>query len=441
MGRIQIQSLNLLSMNAGDLREAIFKEVEKNPALEIVSDKFESGLQSARYKNSPDGNLRERAASSAGEEKSQAFQEILESRADERESLYAHLTGQLNLLPLNAREKSLCQKIIGNLDARGFFILAPLSLLDKKAGETQALLDKCMEIIRRLDPPGVCVENFEKSLALQARLKGGASRLALFLLDGHLDFLDPPQEQKILEKIQGFLKKRKKLSFAKEDFGFLWEAEEKDAREALEYIKGLDPFPARRFDQTQARYVWPDIYVDNALKVRISDSVVPVLRIAPDFAKSKKDSKFAKAAVQSAKAFLESLEYRENTIAKAACAIVARQIDFFKDGPGKLLPLRQFEIAREIGVHESTISRMASSKYLQCQWGLFPVKYFFTSSVAGVSKESALCEIQKIIEENSGKKMSDQKICDELCERGIKISRRAVAKYRAQMRIENSYLR
>lgn len=458
MGQRQIQSLKLLSMNAEDLREAVFKEVENNPALEIISDKFEEGLQSARYKNSPDGNLRVAGVSAASQEKSDAFQEILESRADERKSLGEHLAGQLALLELSAAESRLCQKIIGNLDARGFYILAPLSLLDKSAGENPALLEKCLQIVRRLDPPGVCVENVEKSLLLQARIKGGASDLALFLLDGRLDFLNPPQAQKVLEKIQGFLRERKKLSFATDDYAFLKNLSEADVAAAILFIQGLDPFPARGFDQSQARYVWPDIYVERqedggasklandsvsvgGFAVSVSDRALPVVRISSDFARAQKKSAYAAAAIKSAKVFLQSLEYRQSSIQKAARAIVERQIEFFKKGPGNLAPLRQLDIARQIGVHESTVSRMASSKYLQCQWGLFPVKYFFTTSVSGVSKESALCEIQKIVEENSGKKMSDQKICSALAERGIKISRRAVAKYRAQMQIENSYRR
>lgn len=459
MGARQIQSLKLLSMSADDLREAVLKEVENNPALEIVEDE--------RYKNFLDGGIHVGTASAAGQEKSDAFQEILESRADERKSLYAHLTEQLNLLPLSQAEARLCQKIVGNLDARGFYVLSPLSLLDGKKGETQALLQKCLNIVQRLDPPGICVESAEKSLLLQARLKGNAPSLALFLLDGRLDFLNPPQAPKILEKIRAFLSEQKKLSFQTQDFSFLESVGESQVMEALAFIQGLDPYPARNYGHEEARYVVPEIFVekeaagdfglaensgngkkrqvidagDCSFKIRISDSVIPKVKIAGDFLAAKKSSAYAKAAMQSAKIFLESLEYRENTIAKAACAIAARQIEFFKNGPGNLAPLRQADIAKELGVHESTVSRMANSKYLQCQWGIFPVKYFFTLAVAGNSKESVLLQIQKIIEQSSPKKMSDQKICDALGQRGIKISRRAVAKYRAQLGLENSYKR
>ena len=456
MGLKQIQSLNLLSMNAADLREAIFKEVEKNPALEIVSDKFQNGLESARYKKSLDGGARVGHASSSGQEKSDAFQEILESRADERKSLYAHLSEQLSALDLPAAEKALCQKIIENLDARGFYILAPISLLDRKAGEDAAFLEKCLGVVQRLDPPGVCAENVEKSLLLQARLKGDAPRLALFFLDGRLDFLNPPQTQKILEKIQLFLREQKKLSFASDDYSFLKKVSEADIAAAVAFIQGLDPYPARGFDQTQTRYVEPDIFVERAggssglandsessgdFAVTVSDRALPKLGIAADFGNAKKASPFAAAAIKSAKAFLEALEARERSIELAARAIVQCQSAFFEQGPGHLVPLRQKDIAERIGVHESTVSRMASSKYIQCQWGLFPLKYFFSSAVAGRSKESVQQEIRKILQAEGGKKLSDQKICVALGERGIKLSRRAVAKYRLQMQMENSYKR
>ena len=168
---------------------------------------------------------------------------------------------------------------------------------------------------------------------------------------------------------------------------------------------------------------------------------LPKVRVSAEFDSSKKNSAFAKAAIRQAKSFLESLDFRESAIAQAAGAIVQRQIEFFRKGPGNLLPLRQKDLAAMIGVHESTVSRMASSKYLQCQWGIFPVKYFFTSAVGDISKESVLRQIHEILDKSPQKKLSDQKICDALAERGIKIARRTVAKYRAQMNIRPSYSR
>lgn len=444
MGQKQIQSLKLLSMGAEDLRQEVLAQVEKNPALEIVSDNFQNQAKGQSYKNFLDAGLRVGSAGAYGQEKSDAFQEILESRPDERKSLFEHLTQQVNMLDIDGAKKSLCHKIIGNLDSRGFYILAPSSLLDQKAGQDQKLLEECVSIIQNLDPPGICVENVEKSLLLQARLKGTASPLALFLLDGHFEFLDPPQEQKILEKIRRFLEEQKKLSFAKEDFSYLKDVDAADVQKALLFIKTLDPFPARDFTQDSTRYVLPDIYVDKDgadFKVRVSDKVVPQIRISPNFGDAKNKSPFAKAAINQAKAFLESLEYRQSSMQKAAYAIVQSQKEFFEHGPGHLVPLKQKDIAAQIQVHESTVSRMANCKYLQCDWGLFPIKYFFTSAVGDASKESVQRQIRQILEQSPSKKLSDQKLCDALAQRGIKIARRTVAKYRSQMNIDCSYER
>ena len=435
IGQKQIQSLKFLAMSSEDLRQEILKEVEKNPALEIVADNFEDGLKNA--------GVRAGTAAYGGQQKSDAFQEILEGRADERESLSMHLTQQIDMMDIDGAKKSLCQKIIGNLDSNGFYILAPSSLLERKAGQDQKLLEECVSIVQSLDPPGICVENVEKSLLLQARLKGGASKLALFLLDGHLDFLDPPLDQKILEKIQRFLAEQKKLSFNKNDYSFLETAGIDGVQKALSFIKTLDPFPARNFVQEETHFVYPDIYVEDdggSFNVRMSDNVIPQVRIAQNLGAAKNNSAFADNISQ-AKAFLEGLEYRRRAIEKAAYAIVQTQSEFFKKGPGHLVPLKQKEVAAQIQVHESTVSRMASSKYLQCEWGLFPIKYFFTSAVGDASKENVQSQIRQILGRSGQEKISDKKLCDALAQRGIKIARRTVAKYRAQLGLENSYLR
>ena len=202
--------------------------------------------------------------------------------------------------------------------------------------------------------------------------------------------------------------------------------------------------------------------------------------------RKKAELKFARNSVNEAKVFIESVLYRESTILKAAQEIVSAQIQFFRKGARFLAPLRQKDIAEKLGVHETTISRMASSKYLACEWGIFPIGYFFTNAVGGtkskpaiksepavntassksigtteenqsavasgksqttenapLSKESVKYEIAAILEEhkNDKKALSDQKISDILAEKGIKVARRTVAKYRTQMNLNSSYER
>ncbi|MDE6720267.1 MAG: hypothetical protein K2J68_10490, partial [Treponemataceae bacterium] len=257
-----------------------------------------------------------------------------------------------------------------------------------------------------------------------------------------------------------------------------------EVQDAIDFIKTLDPFPARNFSSSASNYISPDIFVekipfsaeefdfqkreipaenDFSFKIRISDKLIPRVKISSEFISAQKNSEFAKEAVKAANVFLESLEFRATTLANAAMSIVRHQMEFFKRGPGHLSPLRQQDVAEEIGVHESTVSRMALSKFIQCEWGIFPVKYFFTNALSVlakeilpeiqpsqnenssgdfVSKENVKFEIQKILQEHSGEKsLSDQKIADMLSERGIKIARRTVAKYRAQLDIKSSYFR
>lgn len=471
-------------MGADDLREEIYAQAEKNPALEIADDDFESGVKNVRLKTSLASDyLRVGNASAAGEEKSRAFQEVLESRPDERRTLFDHLMEQLSILRIPPEENALCKKIIGNLDERGFFILAPAALLNPSLGEDARLLEKCLSIVRGFEPSGICVSDARESLLLQARQKGGANEATLFLLDGHLEFLDPPQAQKVLKKIHDFAKAQNAL-FGGADFSFEKNLSLSEVQDAIDFIKTLDPFPARNFSSSAANYISPDIFVekipvpaeevdfkkheipaenDFSFKIRISDKLIPRVKISSEFISAQKNSEFAKDAVKAANVFLESLEFRATTLANAAMSIVRHQLDFFKRGPGHLSPLRQQDVAEEIGVHESTVSRMALSKFIQCEWGIFPVKYFFTNALSVqakevlpeiqtsqnenssgdfVSKENVKFEIQKILQEHSGEKsLSDQKIADMLSGRGIKIARRTVAKYRAQLEIKSSYFR
>ena len=173
--------------------------------------------------------------------------------------------------------------------------------------------------------------------------------------------------------------------------------------------------------------------------------------------RKKSELKFARASVNEAKVFIDSVLFRESTIVKAAQEIVTAQAEFFRKGARYLAPLRQKDIAEKLKVHEATISRMANSKYLSCEWGIFPISYFFTNAVApahaeqseqsgeksAISKEGVKFEIARILHEHKDDKkaLSDQKISDILAEKGITVARRTVAKYRGELNVSSSYER
>lgn len=459
MSQKQIQALKLLAMNSKDLTEEIYKAAEENPALVIIKDK-----------TNWDGT-KVSSATASGEEASENFQAALEAKADERESLQEHLLSQLNAMRLGATEKTLCEKLIYNLDAKGFYILAPISLLDKKDKlQTPGLLEKCIGIVRQLEPCGVCVINTEESLLVQAEQKENAPLLAIFILDGNLKFLDPPRPEKVLQKIQEYFLEQKKLFANSQNEKYLnLNPTIQDVEKAINFIRTLDPFPARNFSTKEIHFISPDIYVEkiqegfqenqienhivtngkDSWNVRLAKDNFPQISINPEFLKlaknNAKNSSSIKTEIKKAKDFLDTLEFRQSTLLKACIEIVRIQTDFFLHGQGNLIPLKQQDIADKLKVHETTISRMANSKFLQCEWGLFDIKYFFTNAASKnnktISQDKAMAELKKILTSSAGKKMSDQKLSEELAKSGIKIARRTVAKYRSRLSIDSSYNR
>ena len=518
MSQQQIYSLNLLAMNSEDLRSEIYAASDKNPALEITKDSSLSGSDVPKISKGPSDYTRVGSVSASGQEKSDMFQEALESHPDERCTLQEHLLSQLNLLKIPPEKYELSKKLIENLDSSGFYILAPVTLLDKdNPQQTEPLLESCISLVRHLDPLGICCANFQESLFVQASYLPDAPQAALFLLDGHFDFLDPPRSLRILKRIKSFTEEKNKMTFAVEDAPASdYHPEnftQKDIEDALSFIRTLDPHPARQFGSSSNAYVVPDVYVTKipvssdlndenhravsgstisgrgqfSYRVTMADNVLPSVALSPGYVEidkktvSKADKQFINTSLQEAKVFIENLNFRNETIIKACSEIVRFQLAFFEKGPKYLAPLRQKDVADAIGVHEATISRMASSKYIQCEWGLFPVKYFFTNAVSSIkdvvtepaknivkaaagniaqtetdavrsgsdsepeiiSKESVKYEIEQIVkaQKNGEKRLSDQKIADLLEKRGIKVARRTVAKYRSQLNIDSSYSR
>lgn len=479
MGQSQIQSLEILSMGSDDVREAVYKEVQENPALIVTKDAAGGNV---RLSHTPASTTRiSSSASAAGELESDRHQNALEAHADTRLSLQDYLLSQLHVQNLPPDEMRIGELLIGNLDSRGFHILAPVSLLGKdgnteenEAEKRAATLDKVISIVQSLDPAGCCCKDTEESLLVQARQRASAPRLALFLLDGHFEFLNPPVVSSIVRKTQAFFEARSKLFGLKENPE--WEGlrvNAETAEEALAFIRTLDPFPARDYSTAETSYITPDVYIEkmqpedgSGLKedfskgiviqsgsvwhIRLASGNIPSLALNPayeNYSGEDRDSVIS-SGLRRAREFISAMEERQATLLRGTCMIVKKQHEFFESGPGHLQAFRQKDVASVLGLHETTISRMANSKYLQCSWGLFPLKYFFVGAVGSdgqsdtgaFSRDKIKSEIEKILSAYYGsspasgkKKLSDQKISDMLAERGIKVARRTVAKYRSEM--------
>ncbi len=465
----QIMAMNLIAMGSLELREEILEKVDENPALEIKEDKFLGNTNSVHTGKT----------SRAGEEASEKYQNMLESAPDETETLQEHLLHQLNMINLPENEHRICKKLIENLDENGFYILAPVTLLEPEKGDDENLLEKCIQTVRHFDPEGICCQNVTESLEIQAKLKKNAPKIALYILHGRLEILKPPVAEKVLNKIEKNIEENEKLSFwtpnpddiqlTKKDLSL------ENVKNSIEFIQKLEPFPAAEFNSTQEHFVQPDVYVaksenSDELQVVLSNQAIPVLKIAEDFKSeeksgslSEKNKKTLKMQLKEAQNFLDTLNFREQVLFNAFKKLAEIQKKFFFKGPGNLVPLTQREFAKMINVHESTVSRMAESKFLRCEWGTFPVKYFFSKALVStkpktnkenekkenetvaenISTDNVKIEIEKILkaQKPGEKKLSDQKIADILAGKGIKIARRTVSKYRAQLNIASSYER
>ena len=467
MSQVQIQAVNFLAMSNRDLREQIYKAVEENPALEIVSDPVRAGhSQNETYSGK---------SSASAKESSDANQRALEAIENRGETLQQHLMAQLNLIQLSQDEYELSQKLIYNLDANGCYgsMLAPETLLDKtRPAQNAKMLARCIDRIQKMDPVGTCCRTLEESLFIQARIAGDAPPLALFILDGHLELLSPPQPERVLKNLKEYLKDWHSKKFAPKIALDDIELDEEAATTAIKYITSLNPRPAGEYisDTSQADFLRPDIILsitkeagsvptddfengivtgdrDFHFRIKYGNGELPEIRIAPDYS-------FNAQSVQKANEFIKLLKYRQSSIILLGCALVKNQKDFFINGRGNLKPLTRRQIAKQIGVHESTVSRMTgkkSNRRIDVMGELFPTSYFFVSGVGAVSStgpstgsgtaessESIKFRISELLAA-SPTPLSDEKITKKLNEQGIKISRRTVNKYRNQMGIENSY--
>ena len=251
----QIYALKLLSMNSSDLASEIYKEVSENPALEITYDpNFE---QKTFFGRESDGIS------------SENLQQMLENTQTHSETLQEHLLHQLNSMNLSFDEIELSKKLIYNLDKNGCYgsSIAPVKLLDaRRPLQTYELLQKCIERIQQMDPVGTCCRTLEESLFVQAKISEKASPLALFILDGKLDFINPPEVGKILKKLISYREEWHKKSFAPKIILDEIELSELEVSEALNFILNLNPHPAFGYgNDASFSYEKPDIVLTLAL--------------------------------------------------------------------------------------------------------------------------------------------------------------------------------
>lgn len=452
------QAIRLLQLNRLELSDALQAELEENPALEedltiadlpehpqMLSSTVES-LEPDReqdytervsisdniteinwedYANNFDSNFSFAHETPAADAPSQ-FDFI-----SEKPGLSAYLNWQLVHAELDSKEWDIAQFVVGNLNRYGFLEVS----VEEIMAETDSSRDDVeyiIETIQDLDPPGIAARNVTESLLLQLERLGLKDSLAAEIIRDHLPLLET-RNYKALMKTTG----RKKSEIIK----------------AIDCITSeLTPYPGLPFSQETTNYIVPDVYVmkiDGEYIIRLNDDDLPRLKLSSHYQELLKEGKelqkesrqYISDKLKNAEWFIKSIHQRQRTIYKVMESLLKFQHDFFEYGPGHLKPLILRDVAEDIEMHESTISRVTSNKYAHTPQGIYELKFFFSTAIPrdgceALASESIRNTILKMIqEEDKSKPLSDNAISEMLAEQNIQIARRTVAKYREQMKI------
>jgi RNA polymerase sigma-54 factor len=432
-----LQSIKMMELPLIDLRERIEEEVERNPALEIMEDRsvvsLDAGVKAHKeeddyFESTSDPGFINRGSGGDSDEHHQ----FIEGALSRPETLQAHLLWQLRLQPIDDEIREIGELLIQNLNDDGFHI-EPLNVLFPHDDDSN--IEQTLKLIRSFDPVGTCTADYRESLKIQSQL-----------------MMNPPDG---IEEVLNFLEALERGKFL--DVAKKTEKNEEEIKYIFERIKELSPFPGRQFSSSETRFVVPDVQVlkkEGNFVIKLNEEEIPVLGINPFFMKlsdekdeEKQTRNFVKENIKEARWFIQSINQRNHTLLKVSRAIVEFQRSFFVNGLKYLAPLTLKDIASEIGVHETTVSRTANGKYMQTEWGIFEIRHFFTNSISGAgssgsrySKEGVK-EILKELILSTDKKLSDQEIADQLTKRGIPLARRTVAKYRNELDLGSSYTR
>lgn len=488
------QSLKILQVPALELRSAILEELQTNPLLEEVGSNDESldgeelelspdetpDDQDDEFADSPSENddsaenvsdsdedwddpvedlmdldfsdefsvlqemqedLREhyereyegeaQLGNSEAEEKRKFFFDSLVAET----SLQEHLLDQLKMADTTEGQAKACEYLIGSLDENGF-LTTPLSEIGLLSELPLRDLQEGLTILQSFDPVGIASKDLQDCLLKQMEARGWETTLAYRIVAEQFPLLV-----------------RRRVPELSRKFSHTTEA----IHDALKKISELDPAPGKRFSEDSNQAVAADAEVEKVGKewvIHLNNDYVPRLRLNKTYKElitkgtlSTKEKEYVRNQMRAGKFLINSIEQRQNTIERITRKILEKQEDFFLHGSSKLHPMTMAQVAEEIEVHETTVSRATANKYLRTPHGLFPFKYFFTPGYSGkdgdaVSNTSVKEIIGSIIEQEDSKKpLSDRAIVGMLAERDIKLARRTVAKYREELGIAPTNLR
>lgn len=470
LSSVQYQSLEILTASLLEVEQKINQELAENPTLEVVdngldqpagnplentADSTIAELPVRDDDGSAEENLRNQLVenliqlreknysppqpssaynSQNNEEDEERYQHFWDSLVSEK-SFEDQLYDQLNQTEgLTERQRTLCQEIIGSIDHSGY-LRSHLADIATTRQATMEETEQALRVVQSFDPPGIGARDLRECLLLQLERQNRKNSLAWKVVDKHLPEIERNKLQTICKKLR--------LSIH-------------ELKEALEEIRRLNPHPGNMLDSVSpTEYIVPEVTVeldeDSEPQIQVHQEHIPKLRIAdyylrllqdPETSKEAKD--YIREKINGSKSLLKMLEHRERTIVRIARALVKLQYDFFTKGLDHLAPLKMSQVAEELDLHETTVSRAIANKYILTPYGLFPFRFFFASGHQNdqgeaVSSRSLKMKIKEMIsEEDRSKPLTDKQLVEALQKEGYKLARRTIAKYREELNIPSS---
>jgi RNA polymerase sigma-54 factor len=451
------QSLLILQTPLLELRNLVQQEMETNPVLEELPE--DSGAdERSEAEASADENFRDefeklasldeewrdymaQSASSnfdgrRGSKEADEKRQFLFDSIPVQETLQQNLIAQLNQTVLSADDRKTAELIIGNIDDDGF-LQSTTEEMALNSGIPQDDFERVLGLTQTFYPAGVGARDLRECLLIQLRRQGKEQSLEYRIVSEHMDDLGRHR----------FLEIARRMAISVED-----------VQKAANNIARLNPRPGQVFAAAPQNYVLPDVIaekVDGEYQIAFNNEQIPHLRISNLYkdiissgdAQTSDVKDYIRDKIRSGKFLIRSIHQRQQTIMNIAQQIVSRQRDFLEHGPSHLKPMTMAEVAEVVGVHETTVSRAVSGKYMATPQGVFEMKYFFTGgyqtatgeSLSNISVKQAILDLVK--HESGSAPLSDHEIVEILSERGIPIARRTVAKYRSELNILPSHMR
>ncbi|HEY9422579.1 MAG TPA: RNA polymerase factor sigma-54 [Thermoanaerobaculia bacterium] len=462
------QAIKLLQMTRMELETLLTQELVENPVLEESSEiQEEEPTREEVDREREQREVLEVAPNGEGLDHTQSMENIdldayfgdywegqgtmsmmeerdeppIENSLTREPDLYDHLLWQLHMAEITPRQREIAELIIGNLNPDGFLVATPEEIRDMGQDEgreyTMEEVEEALAIVRSFDPPGIACVDLRESLLLQMDLKEV-----------------PPDDMARKVVTDGWdLFLRRQFPAVAKKLGI----ELADLEPAVDLIRTLETHPGRRFSTERPHYIEPDVFVrrvGDEYVIQLNDDGLPRLRVSRAYrrmlqsmrseGRQNEAQQFIKDKIRSAVWLIKSLDQRQRTIYKVAASIVRQQREFLDKGIDQLRPMVLRDVAEDIGMHESTVSRVVSNKYIHTHRGLFPMKFFFHSGIDreygdNISSLTVKRKIEQLIQAEDPKRpLSDSELMRILNREGIQIARRTVAKYRDELSIPSS---